>query len=405
MLGRSMRGPLCRAGRALLCVVLSMLAASAWPAEWQTLTFGEDLERGIEELSSFCLLHDVASEDVLWANDCAVEDIVPGTRLYLPTSRSDLLSIWQNRGAWKPKALVKTTSTAVAERARGTSGTPPKMPEPSPAASIDRGPTERPASTDVVPRASASVDARTPRAAPQRRAAPKDAGPTTPSRPLPSSHASLAPPVASGDARADPILLLSPEGGDGSGPMRLIVSGDTVAVVRLPKSAAPRTPSLADLDPRFDISLIPGPLPPGEDFGPRGTKMLWPVDGVVSSGFGKRGSRVHQGIDIPMPPGTPIRAARDGVVAAVGSDRTPGYRGYGNFVLVDHGRGVKTLYAHCQKVLVKKGQRIRQGHVVATVGRTGHASTDHLHFEVRIEGRPVDPTPYLPQRQKAATKK
>jgi len=124
--------------------------------------------------------------------------------------------------------------------------------------------------------------------------------------------------------------------------------------------------------------------------------MMWPVSGKVTSGFGKRGKKsFHSGIDIPMPPGTPIVAAMDGVVLETATSKDRRYRGYGNTVLIDHGNGLVTLYSHCSKLNVKKGQSVKQGDVVAFIGRTGRATTDHVHFEVRKNGVATNPIPYL----------
>ncbi|GHS99753.1 hypothetical protein AGMMS50276_24000 [Synergistales bacterium] len=133
---------------------------------------------------------------------------------------------------------------------------------------------------------------------------------------------------------------------------------------------------------------------------PKDGKFSWPVTGKVTSSYGsKRGRRrVHSGIDIPMPFDTPIGAAADGVVADTGSSKSKSYRGYGNTVVIDHGNGVFTLYAHCSKLAVKKGQRVKRGDVVAYVGRTGRTTTAHVHFEVRKNGKPVNPMPYLTAR-------
>ena len=203
----------------------------------------------------------------------------------------------------------------------------------------------------------------------------------------------------------DPIIIFSPNGDPSQGPMRLVISGDKVEVVQLPKSATPKRPSLADLDHTFgtDPSYLPHynltpkrPEPFVFKMGNLSGKMMWPVDGKVSSPFGKwRGSHKHQGIDIPMPAGTPIRAAKNGVITRTGNNSTMGFRGYGNFVLMDHGEGVQTFYAHCLSVAVVEGQRVMQGQVVGYVGNTGRSTANHLHFEVRVNNAKVDPIPYL----------
>ena len=203
----------------------------------------------------------------------------------------------------------------------------------------------------------------------------------------------------------DPIIIFSPNGDPSKGPMRLVISGDKVEVVQLPKNAAPKRPSLADLDHTFGTNpsylphynLTPKPRDPFIlNMGNLAGKMLWPVDGKVSSPFGKwRGSHRHQGIDIPMPAGTPIRAARNGVVSRTGNNSTMGFRGYGNFILMDHGEGLQTFYAHCLSVAVVQGQRVMQGQIIGYVGSTGRSTANHLHFEVRINSNKVDPMPYL----------
>jgi murein DD-endopeptidase MepM/ murein hydrolase activator NlpD len=99
-----------------------------------------------------------------------------------------------------------------------------------------------------------------------------------------------------------------------------------------------------------------------------------------------------------MPPNTPVAAAMDGVVLLIATSKDSRYRGYGNTVVIDHGNGISTVYAHCSKFNVDKGQRVRQGDVVAFVGRTGRATTDHVHFEVRKNGAAVNPVPYLTPR-------
>jgi len=118
--------------------------------------------------------------------------------------------------------------------------------------------------------------------------------------------------------------------------------------------------------------------------------FIWPVSGPVTSPFGMRWGRMHTGIDIGVPYGTPIRAAASGQVIYAGW-----MDGYGNLVFIDHGRGISTGYAHQSSIAVSNGQAITQGQVIGYVGCTGHCFGPHLHFEVRVNGTPVDPLAYL----------
>jgi murein DD-endopeptidase MepM/ murein hydrolase activator NlpD len=122
-------------------------------------------------------------------------------------------------------------------------------------------------------------------------------------------------------------------------------------------------------------------------------QLIWPVDGPVVSGFGPRWGSMHEGIDIAVPAGTPIRAADAGTVVLLQSDGESG--GYGNFTCLDHGGGLQTCYAHQSSFAVGGGQSVSQGDVIGYVGCTGHCYGDHLHFEVRISGAPTDPLGYL----------
>lgn len=131
---------------------------------------------------------------------------------------------------------------------------------------------------------------------------------------------------------------------------------------------------------------------PERDSDSAGTRLRWPVQGVLYSRFGPRGAARHDGIDIAAPEGTLIRAAADGTVIYAGTQR-----GYGNIVILRHDGDLITLYAHNQKNLAKEGETIRAGHPIATVGRTGRASGPHCHFEVRRGTTPHDPLQYLPR--------
>jgi murein DD-endopeptidase MepM/ murein hydrolase activator NlpD len=122
---------------------------------------------------------------------------------------------------------------------------------------------------------------------------------------------------------------------------------------------------------------------------PSASGFIWPVSGPITSGFGWRWGRMHEGIDIGAACGTPIRAAASGTVVYAGW-----MDGYGNIVIVDHGGGIATAYAH-QSAIYVSGGSVSQGQTIGAVGSTGHSTGCHLHFEVRVNGTPVDPLNYL----------
>lgn len=116
----------------------------------------------------------------------------------------------------------------------------------------------------------------------------------------------------------------------------------------------------------------------------------WPVRGRISSRFGWRWGRQHEGIDIAVPTGTPVRAAAPGRVVFAGWGG-----GYGYLVSIDHGSGVVTRYAHNSRLVVRVGQRVGRGQIVAYSGNTGNSTGPHVHFEIRYRGQAVDPLRYL----------
>lgn len=136
-------------------------------------------------------------------------------------------------------------------------------------------------------------------------------------------------------------------------------------------------------------------------------KQMWllavpsmlPVRGRISSIFGDRKHphtqeiRHHAGVDIVATPGTPVKATADGRVVFSGNRE-----GYGKVVVLEHGFGIQTVYAHNSKLTVPLGARVKKGHLIAHVGSTGHSTGPHLHYEVRRNGVPVDPKPFLNRR-------
>lgn len=125
-----------------------------------------------------------------------------------------------------------------------------------------------------------------------------------------------------------------------------------------------------------------------------GGRFIWPINGPLTSGFGYRVgpgiTRFHQGLDIGDPEGTPIRAAGSGTVILAGYNG-----GYGNYTCIDHGGAVSTCYGHQSAIHVSTGQHVSQGQVIGLVGNTGYSFGAHLHFEVRVNGTPVQPLSYL----------
>jgi murein DD-endopeptidase MepM/ murein hydrolase activator NlpD len=131
------------------------------------------------------------------------------------------------------------------------------------------------------------------------------------------------------------------------------------------------------------------PLPAGPIQGAAGG-WIWPVNGTVTSPFGWRWGRMHEGIDIGIPAGTPIYAAKPGNVILAAYTG-----GYGNYTCIDHGGGLSSCYAHQSSYAVGVGDSVDQGQVIGNVGCTGSCFGDHLHFEIRVNGAAVDPLGYL----------
>jgi murein DD-endopeptidase MepM/ murein hydrolase activator NlpD len=128
----------------------------------------------------------------------------------------------------------------------------------------------------------------------------------------------------------------------------------------------------------------------------KGLPLRWPVQGSIKSAYGVRQSpwtlkrEQHDGIDIGSSPGTPVQAPAPGRVASAATGRD-----YGRYVIVDHGKGVRSLYGHLQRVDVKAGDRVTKGQVIGLVGSSGRSTGPHLHYEVSVNGKRVDPRMFL----------
>ena len=132
-------------------------------------------------------------------------------------------------------------------------------------------------------------------------------------------------------------------------------------------------------------------------FRPRAATIYFPLDGPVTSVFAVRNdpfgsgeTETHEGVDIAVVDSTDVLAAMNGVVKTVGTNS-----GYGNYIVIRHSDEMETLYAHCEKIYSKAGDKISAGDIIAKAGSTGRSTAPHLHFELRINGEKVDPLPYL----------
>ena len=128
---------------------------------------------------------------------------------------------------------------------------------------------------------------------------------------------------------------------------------------------------------------------------PRKGIFIWPTKGTLTSGFGKRNGRNHEGIDIAAPKGTPVNASAAGEVVFSGWGPT----GYGKMIIIKHKNHLTTVYAHNSKLLVKKGTKVKQGQKITLMGSTGRSTGPHLHFEVRNKTKPENPIKYLPVKR------
>lgn len=148
----------------------------------------------------------------------------------------------------------------------------------------------------------------------------------------------------------------------------------------------PGAPSTAPTTAKATTTAAPTTAKPPS----AGTSLGWPVSGPVTSPFGARWGTFHKGIDVGVGMGTPIAAAAAGTVFFSGQ-----MSGYGNVILIDHGNGMVTLYAHQSSLIAGNGAQVARGQTIGLVGSTGHSTGPHLHFEVRINGVAYDPMAYL----------
>ena len=161
----------------------------------------------------------------------------------------------------------------------------------------------------------------------------------------------------------------------------------TVKPEKVASLPAVQNAPVAKEEPRTTETVVKAAEPSGAmpSFG-------WPVRGRLIAGFGsKPNGTQNDGINLAVPEGTPIKAADDGVVVYAGNE----LKGYGNLVLIQHTNGFVTAYAHASELMVKRGDTVKRGQVIAHAGQTGNVTSPQLHFEIRKGSTPVDPTQYL----------
>jgi hypothetical protein len=197
------------------------------------------------------------------------------------------------------------------------------------------------------------------------------------------------------DGRVHRVVTLGPDGAE----LRVITLGSRAhALAGVPPVPRPRPVRAGELE---IAALGIGPASPGVTRLRPGMRLLrWPLTGVlVNSGYGPRrhpilgGTRRHAGVDLPAPSGTPVRAAADGVVRYFGRNGS-----YGRFIRLDHGFGLETAYGHLRRyaLSLRRNGRVRRGEVIGYVGSSGLSTGPHLHYEVRINGRAIDPLTVMP---------
>jgi murein DD-endopeptidase MepM/ murein hydrolase activator NlpD len=194
---------------------------------------------------------------------------------------------------------------------------------------------------------------------------------------VPATKAAEAAPVA-----AQPVAVAQPIPTTTIGGPRLAAATPATAQQSVRYAQANPAPEPVEAAPAAKPAETTSALP----------TFRWPVRGKVITGYGaKTNGKSNDGINVAVPEGTPVKAAEDGVVAYSGNE----LKGYGNLILVRHSNGYVTAYAHASELLVKRGDTIKRGQVIAKSGQSGEVGSPQLHFEIRKGSQPVDPLQFL----------
>ena len=305
--------------------------------------------------------HNVSVSEIMAANNMKSPSLKPGQKLYLPSG-----STAGARAAPSRQTTYETASTSAADAPADWTGSY-TMKQGDSLYALAR---QHNVKVAEIERYNGITDVRKVKPGTTLRL-PASAGSAPEASEPPSSTAYQAPPPPAADPNAPPsarpTILNAKEQN---------TSGDR-QVAKL------ETPTTAD-----DASAGS----PGSGSVAGSSKLRWPVAGKVISGFGPRADGTHNdGVNVAAPMGTDVHAAESGVVAYAGDE----LKGYGNLVLLRHDNGWVTAYAHADEIMVKRGDRIKRGQVIAKAGRTGQVDQPQVHFELRQGQKPVDPTPFM----------
>ncbi|MBV8738523.1 MAG: peptidoglycan DD-metalloendopeptidase family protein [Alphaproteobacteria bacterium] len=311
-----------------------------------------------------------------------------------------------------PPYRIRVGQALIAPTAGASSPSGPVVAMAEPTSPPPPGPALQPMTAPPVPPAPVSVQPLPPeRSAPvstQPLAQPLDhTSPAQVAKPPPTTPPLPLTPPAPALSKANPAQAAAPTGPtkpSANAPAGSATSGaiesksGAMASAPIPPLAAPGASK-----PPSGSTAAPGPMAAAEPppAASHGGSFLWPVRGHVVEGFGTGPEGTHNdGINIAAPRGAAIEATDGGVVAYTGNE----LRGYGNLILIKHPQGWISAYAHCDLILVKPGQKVARGQVIARVGSTGNVSEPQLHFELRRGKKPVDPREYLVPLSTAASK-
>ena len=368
---------------------------------------GESIEvRPGDTLYSLSRRHNVSVNDMMAANGLSSPNLKPGQQLHLPsgvrasratetarppreaydtaaapapaqTAAADAPSDWTGsytvRSGDSLYAIARQNNVKLAELERYNGISDSRKVKPGTVLKLPANGSAPEAVAEAAPAASQpSYDQ-----APSRDSAPRDTGnrDVASETPAPAPGAVRLGEVTNGPAQSSaqqPTLL------NGSN------SGSSQPPVYVERVARAETPGAASDAVSPSSSQNAGSV--------AGSRLRWPVAGKIIAGFGPRPDGTHNdGVNFAAPMGTDIHAAENGVVAYSGDE----LKGYGNLVLIRHDNGWVTAYAHADEILVKRGDRIKRGQVIAKAGRTGQVDQPQVHFELRQGQKPVDPTPFM----------